>query len=155
MTMHKSNPAISLIRHESHCSICAHAQRDDIEQEFVNWTSPTRIAKRYNVSRDSIYRHARAQGLMLKRHRNVRTALEKIIEHASEVKPNANSVVAAVGAYARINALGQWVERSETVSFNELFDRMTREELERYAQDGSLPEWFPVKPQQEVKENAS
>jgi hypothetical protein len=70
------------------------------------------------------------------------------------VDVNAAAVVAAIQAYCKINAQGQWVERSETVSFNELFDRMTREELERYAQDRSLPEWFPVKPQQEVKENA-
>jgi len=25
-----------------------------------------------------------------------------------------------------------------------LFERMTADELERYARDGSLPEWFPV-----------
>jgi hypothetical protein len=70
------------------------------------------------------------------------------------VKTNAAAVVAAVGAYAKINAQGQSIERSEVVSLNELFDRMTREELERYAQDGSLPDWFP-KPQREAKENAS
>ena len=38
--------------------------------------------------------------------------------------------------------MGQWVDRSETVDLNELFDRMTREELESYAQDGTLPGWF-------------
>jgi Zn-dependent peptidase ImmA (M78 family) len=154
MTKRKSNPVISLMRHESHCSICAHAQRDDIEQEFVNWTSPTRIAKGYNISRDAIYRHASAIGLFAKRQKNIRSALEKIIEQSGEVDVNAAAVVAAIQAYSKINAQGQWVERSETLSFNELFDRMTREELERYAQDGSLPDWFP-KPQQEAKENAS
>jgi hypothetical protein len=40
--------------------------------------------------------------------------------------------------------LGQRVERSETVNLNELFERMTQAELEKYAQDGTLPTWFPV-----------
>jgi hypothetical protein len=30
-----------------------------------------------------------------------------------------------VAAYAKTNANGQWIERSEHVSLNELFDRMT------------------------------
>ena len=28
------------------------------------------------------------------------------------------------------------------MNLNELFDRMTREELEFYARDGSFPQWF-------------
>ena len=55
---------------------------------------------------------------------------------------NAAAVVSAVRAYASINAIGQWVERSEQVSLNELFEQMTREELEAYARDGTLPDWF-------------
>jgi hypothetical protein len=50
----------------------------------------------------------------------VRTALEKIIEPASEVEVNAAAVVSAVSAYSKINASGQWVERSETVDLNQL-----------------------------------
>jgi hypothetical protein len=51
-------------------------------------------------------------------------------------------VVSAVTAYAKINASGQWVERTEQVSLNQLFDRMTREETAAYAKDGQLPLWF-------------
>ncbi len=32
--------------------------------------------------------------------------------------------------------------RSEHVNLNELFDRMTHDELETYAKDGTLPAWF-------------
>jgi hypothetical protein len=72
----------------------------------------------------------------------VRTALERIIEKAGEVNVGAAAVVSAVTAYAKINANGQWVERTEQVSLNQLFDRMTREEMEAYAKDGQLPPWF-------------
>ena len=50
--------------------------------------------------------------------------------------------MSAVAAYAKINASGQWVERSEHINLNELFDRMTRDEMETYAREGMLPEWF-------------
>jgi hypothetical protein len=83
-------------------------------------------------------------GLLFKRQKNIRCALEKIIEQAGQVEVNAGAVVSAVQAYAKINAQGQWIDRSETVNLNELFDRMTQVELERYAQDGTLPDWFPT-----------
>jgi predicted DNA-binding protein YlxM (UPF0122 family) len=129
-------------RHEYHCTICSHAQREEIERAFLNWTSLPKISKQFGVSRDSIYRHAHALGLMEKRRRNVRAALEQIIEKAGEVEASATAVVSAVAAYAKINSNGQWVERSEHVSLNELFDRMTREEMETYAKEGTLPTWF-------------
>jgi hypothetical protein len=61
---------VDLERHEYHCTICSHAKREEVERAFLNWTSPSRISKQYSVSRDSIYRHAHALGLMEKRRRN-------------------------------------------------------------------------------------
>lgn len=133
---------VSQGRHEHHCTICTHARREEIDLAFVNWTSPARISQEYRVSRDSIYRHAHALSLFDKRRRNLRTALEKIIEKAGEVEVGAAAVVSAITAYAKINANGQWIERTEQVSLNQLFDRMTREEMEAYAIDGQLPPWF-------------
>ena len=55
----------------------------------------------------------------------------------------ASAVVAAVQAYSKINSAGQWIERTEQVSLNDLFDRMSTQELEEYAQHGTLPRrWF-------------
>lgn len=128
-------------RHEYRCTICTHAERAEIEQAFVSWLSPGQISKQFGVSRDALYRHAHAYGLMDKRRRNVRSALERIIEKAGEVEVSASAVVSAVAAY-KINAAGQWVELSERVNLTELFGRMTREEMEAYAKDGTLPTWF-------------
>ena len=75
----------------------------------------------------------------------MRAALERIIEKASEVEVTSTAVVAAIQACRKINAAGQWVDRKETVNLNELFDRMTQAELERYSQEGTLPDWFPEK----------
>jgi len=72
----------------------------------------------------------------------VRAALERIIEKAVEVDVTAAAVVAAIQAYSKINAAGQWVDRSEHLDLNELFHRMTQQEPEVYAKDGTLPDWF-------------
>lgn len=138
----KSNKPVNPGRHEYHCTICSHAQCEEVEEAFLNWTSLSLMGKQYSVSRDSIYRHAHALGLMDKRRRNVRAALEKIIEKAGDVEVSATAVVSAVAAYAKINANGQWIERSEHTSLNELFDRMTPQEMESYAANGTLPTWF-------------
>jgi hypothetical protein len=58
------------------------------------------------------------------------------------VEVTSAAVVAAVQTYARINSQGEWIERVEHVSLNDMFQRMTREELDAYAKDGSLPLWF-------------
>ena len=137
----RENP-VSRGRHEHQCRVCAHAMRADIEDEFVNWVSPARIAKKYGVSRDGVYRHARVFGLMGQRRRNIRAALERIIEKAGEVDVNAAAVVSAASAYARINSRGEWVERTETVNLNALFELMSEAELEAYAKDKVLPSWF-------------
>jgi type IV pilus biogenesis protein CpaD/CtpE len=138
----ENNKPINPGRHEYQCTICSHSKREEIERALLNWSSPSSISKQYSVSRDSIYRHAHALGLMDKRRRNVRAALEKIIEKAGDVEVSATAVVSAVAAYAKINANGQWIERSEHVSLNELFDRMTPQEMENYAANGTLPTWF-------------
>ena len=138
-----SEKSVSLGRHEHGCKVCRHARRGEIERDFINWKSPSLIAKEYGLKdRSSVYRHANALDLFPKRQRNVRAALERIIERAYEVDVNAAAVVSAVRTYASINSFGQWVERSEQVNLNELFEQMTREELEAYAHDATLPEWF-------------
>ncbi len=134
---------VNLGRHEFSCKICSHSRREEIERDFISWKSPAAIVKQYSLSdRSSVYRHAHALGLFPKRSRNVRAALERIIERADDVSVNASSVVQAVAVYARINSEGKLVDRSERVDLNELFHRMSREELDSYAKEGKLPEWF-------------
>ncbi len=137
------NATVSLGRHKRTCSVCRHQQCGEIESGFLAWQSPAALAQEYGLAdRASVYRHAHALGLFEKRRRNVRAALERIIEKAGEVDVTAAAVVSAVQAYSKINAAGEWIDRTETVSMNELFDRMSTPELESYAQTGALPGWF-------------
>jgi hypothetical protein len=139
----KVESAVNVGRHRRACSVCAHPQCEEIENAFVSWQSPADITKEFGLAdRASVYRHAHAMGLFERRQRNIRAALEKIIERAGEVEVTASAVVAAVQAYAKINAAGEWVDRTENVSMRELFERMSTQELENYAQSGALPGWF-------------
>lgn len=89
-----------------------------------------------------MYRHAHAFSLFDKRRTNVRAALEKIIEKAGEVEVSASAVVAAIQAYSKINAVGQWIDPSEQVGMRDLYERMTAQEMDVYARTGQLPDWF-------------
>ena len=74
-TQPKADKLISLGRHSRNCGICAHKHREEIEREFINWTGPKAIAKEYGLKdRATVYRHAHAFGLFVKRRRNIRAA---------------------------------------------------------------------------------
>jgi hypothetical protein len=136
-------PSRHLRRHLTLCRICTHARRQEIEDDFVAWVSPAKIAVDYKLTdRSTMYRHAHALNLFPRRRRNVRAALERIIEHASDIKVNASAVVAAVQALAKINARGELIERDENLTVQNLIDRMTAEELSAYSKRNSLPTWF-------------
>ena len=123
--------------------MCKHPECAEIESEFIAWESASTISAQYGIAdRVTVYRHAHALGLFEKRRRNIRAALERIIEKAGDVDVTASAVVSAIQAYAKINAAGEWIERTETVSLNQLFERMSTTELEEYAQTGTLPAWF-------------
>ena len=51
---------------------------------------------------------------------------------------------AAVQAYGRLHAQGQWIDRVEHVDLKKLFDRMTEAEMETYAKEGDLLGWFKL-----------
>ena len=130
-------------RHARTCKICNHPRRAEIENDFVRWNNPAKIARDYGLlDRSSVYRHAHATKLFLKRGRNLRAALEKIIEQADSVTVNAGAVTQAIDLYARMNAQGELVEPSMQMTLHDLFEQMSAEELEAYAKDGTVPPWM-------------
>jgi hypothetical protein len=97
--------------HRIKCRVCAHPKRDDIEQDFLRWRCPEKLARDYDIAdHSSVYRHVHATGLYSRRRERVRDALESFIERAREVQPTASEVIRAIYAYCHINDSGQWVE---------------------------------------------
>ena len=133
---------VSLGRHKSQCHICVHAQREQIEEEWMNWGNTTLIADRYGVSRDGIYRHAHALGLSGKRRRNVLMAAERMIERLDTIPVSSSAILSAIRIVAKINSESQEGGPARGMDPKELFRRMTQDERLAFAGDGSLPAWF-------------
>jgi hypothetical protein len=96
-------------RHARKCTVCHHKDREFIDQDYLRWLSPKKIAREYAISHQSVvYRHADATGLRAQRRASLRATLENFIEQAEDVRATAGSVVAAVRLYAQINDQGQW-----------------------------------------------
>lgn len=133
----------NFVSHKSHCTVCAHPQREDIELKFTLWESPAKIAAEYKLrDRSAIYRHAHAVGLFSRRDRNLRAVLGRLVERIDEVELTAGAAVQAIALYARLNARGELLERGEQEGLNDLFAKMSVAEYGAYAKDGTLPSWF-------------
>jgi hypothetical protein len=104
-------PTAAPDRHSRKCIICQHEDREEIEQAYVHWLSISDIKYDFELpSYSSIRRHAIATGLVELRRRTMRSALERIIERASDTKPTADAVIRAVRAYCALDNDNGWVD---------------------------------------------
>jgi hypothetical protein len=103
-------------RHQRCCTVCRHPDREFIEHEFLDWRSPDEIANEHNISgRASIYRHAKATGLLALRRHNACAALELLIERAGDATVSGSCIVRAVRLYIRMNHDGESVAPPKSV----------------------------------------
>jgi hypothetical protein len=100
-----------LARHRRRCKVCASTNREAIEQDFLRWRSPEKLARDYDIAdHSSIYRHVHATGLYTRRRQSIRAALETILERSDQAHPSDFDVVRAASAYAHMDGSGQWVD---------------------------------------------
>jgi hypothetical protein len=106
---------IDPIRHERLCTVCSHPEREAIEEAFLHWRSADDLDEEYDLtSPAAIYRHAHATGLFEQRSRNMRYALENIIERSDSVPATADSVIRAIRACSCLKDNGEWVDPPTT-----------------------------------------
>jgi len=143
-------------RHERDCSVCAHPDRREIEREFCEWKPLAVISRERHLSRPALYRHVRATNLFESRDKNIRAALTHFIERGYRTKVTGTALISAIQAFAKINSVGEWIEKSENVNASrtqqELFGRMTRGEMLKYAESGTLPNWWPTDTPRQARE---
>ena len=98
-------------RHSRKCQICNHPDVDEIEDEFMSWTTPDQLRKSFKIKSEStIYRHARATGLDISRRENLAVILEKVLQQVDNVEtPTVSEILRAARILARLNPRGQWV----------------------------------------------
>jgi hypothetical protein len=114
-----AEPLTYLERHEAKCTICNHEDREEIDEDFVHWLNPYRIAARYTLhDRSAVYRHARATGLYELRRTHMQFILEHVLEQVEDVDVSAHSVIRALYAYSRVSATGKWTEPRTRVAMS-------------------------------------
>ena len=69
-----------------------------------------------------------------------------MIESGYKTRVTPAAFISAIKAYAKINSSGEWVDKTGNVNstkIRDIFIRMSRAEMLRYAERGELPAWFP------------
>ena len=129
-------------RHQVQCTICQSPNRQEIEEAWINWHPPYYFREKFGVSRDALYRHMHAFDLFKSRRENISMALEKIIENIDNALITGSNIISAIQLLLKLHSTGTSKEQAESAKSKELFMRMTQEERETFARDGSLPNWM-------------
>lgn len=138
----KDGGGVNLGRHQAQCTICLSPNRQQIDEDWINWHHPGHFKDAFGVSRDTLYRHAHATGLFSKRRKNVSMVLEKMIERVDWAPVSGSVILSAIKVLEKINRAGQEGEPVHETDPKVLLKRMSPEERQQFVQDGSLPEWF-------------
>lgn len=103
-------------RHSRRCRICNHPERKAIEADFFEWKRANWIEQRYGVhGQSTIYRHARATGLDVRRQANLSRRAEEILEKVDAIEtPSASLILRAVQTLASLNERGQRIKPPAT-----------------------------------------
>jgi len=113
----------ALERHSRKCIICHHPGREAIEEEFLHWRAPWKLAEDYNLADyRTLYRHARAAGLLLQRRENLHSGLDAFVEAVDDVKFTGDTILRAMRAYSCIDRHGRWTEIPTRVSISTFKD---------------------------------
>ena len=117
--LQKQLQILLLERHSRRCIICHHPEREAIEEEFVHWRAPWKLSQDYNLNDyRTVYRHARAAGLLLQRRERLHSALDAFVESVDDVTFTGDTILRAMRAYSCIDNHGRWTEIPTHVQFS-------------------------------------
>jgi hypothetical protein len=106
--LQKQLQVLLLERHSRRCIICHHPEREAIEEEFVHWRAPWKLAQDYKLNDyRTVYRHARAAGLLLQRRERLHSALDAFVESVDDVTFTGDTILRAMRAYSCIDSHGR------------------------------------------------
>ena len=117
--LQKQLQVLLLERHSRRCIICHHPEREAIEEEFVHWRAPWKLSQDYKLNDyRTVYRHARAAGLLLQRRERLHSALDAFVESVDDVTFTGDTILRAMRAYSCIDSHGRWTEIPTQVQFS-------------------------------------
>ena len=115
----KTLPKQTFDYHSRKCVICRHPDRAAIEEEFVHWGGVWDIARIHHLGDyRSLYRHAHATGLTLRRRENLHSVLDIFLEKARGANMSGDSILRAIRAYSCVDSLGRWVDPPTQMNYS-------------------------------------
>jgi len=121
--LQKQLQILLLERHSRRCIICHHPEREAIEEEFVHRRAPWKLSQDYKLTDyRTVYRHARAAGLLLQRRERLHSALDAFVESVDDVTFTGDTILRAMRAYSCIDTHGRWTEIPTQVQFSTSHD---------------------------------
>jgi hypothetical protein len=115
----KTLPKQTFDYHSRKCVICRHPDRAAIEEEFVYWGGVWDIARIYQLGDyRSLYRHAHATGLTLRRRENLHSVLDIFLEKARGANMSGDSILRAIRAYSCVAHMGRWVDPPTQMNYS-------------------------------------
>jgi len=151
--LQKQLQVLLLERHSRRCIICHHPEREAIEEEFVHWRAPWKLAHDYKlVDYRTVYRHARAAGLLLQRRERLHSALDAFVESVDDVTFTGDTILRAMRAYSCIDSHGRWTEIPTQVQFSTSNDAHPPQSSPRTSSVGSNV--IDIAPDDETKDDA-
>ncbi len=111
-------PRSAIERHARKCMVCHHPEREAIEEEYLNWHSPSKSAAHHNIAPRTLYRHAEALGLTRRRRGNMRAVLDRLLDRAEEATVTGDNIIRALRAYTCLADDRHWVEPPSRVIYS-------------------------------------
>ncbi len=106
---------VALARHRRKCQVCRHPEREMIECEYRDWFGPLAIARSYGIPERALFRHLEATGQISSRRKNLRSALEHVLERGVETEIDGPTIIQAVRAYCCLSDENKWIEPAKTI----------------------------------------
>ena len=150
--LQKQLQILLLERHSRRCIICHHPEREAIEEEFVHWRAPWKLSQDYKLADyRTVYRHARAAGLLLQRRERLHSALDAFVESVDDVTFTGDTILRAMRAYSCIDSHGRWTEIPTQVQFSTSSDPHPPQPPTRTSNVG--PDVIDIDPDEELEEH--
>jgi hypothetical protein len=105
-------------RHSRKCKICHHPDRELIEQDYLDWLNPYRVAEHHGLPARALYRHFHAVGLASERRENLRLVLDRIIERGAETAVTGDVIIRAIRAQCCLTDRNEWIEPARHVVYS-------------------------------------
>jgi len=145
--LQKQLQILLLERHSRRCIICHHPEREAIEEEFVHWRAPWKLSQDYKLADyRTVYRHARAAGLLLQRRERLHSALDAFVESVDDVTFTGDTILRAMRAYSCIDSHGRWTEIPTQVQFSTSTDPHPTQSPAPYPRSGTDSDILDIAP---------